>query len=573
MANWNQENKTDGTTPENADEEMVVAGSDAKPHTVSAHQGEKWLLPEKSRHYLTELFQGLRGDVTLLVFVKDGVNEPYNQFCSEFVSDLARISTKIKPHFASLDSELAQSHAVRRSPTILVQPETYQIRFTGAPAGEEGKALIEAILMASSGESGLTGMSANILDQLQEPRHAQVFVSPTCPYCPQQVVTAFRAAVHRPDLVSAECVETGEHQDLALRFNVGAVPHTVINADHAMIGLVSEERFVAELLTLQSIEASESPDEPAGHQGHPEPVDMDLLIIGGGPAGLTAAIYAARSGLRTMILEGKTVGGQIAVTPIVENYPGFSSVSGMALVEMMVEQARRYVQIVQGETVQEVKIGRRVEALTEHGLYRARALLLATGASWRTLGVPGESELFGRGVSFCATCDGYLYKNRHVLVVGGGNTAVTNALYLKNLGASVGVIHRRDTFRAERQLVDALDKEHIPVYWNSVVEEILGTDAVQAVRIRNLHGGEASHIPTDGVFLAIGETANAGLARDIGLQLTSDGSIQVDERMRTSHPRIYAAGDVTGGVRQIVTAVGQGSVAALSIFEDLSREG
>ena len=427
--------------------------------------------------------------------------------------------------------------------------------------------------MTSSGASGLSTVSANILDQLQDSRHIQVFVSPTCPYCPQQVVNAFRAAVHRPDMISAECVETGEHQDLALQYNVGAVPHTVINAAHVMIGLVPEERFAAEVLTLQSIENSPEQVQAGPSMKPAEAQELDLVIIGGGPAGLTAAIYAARSGLQAIILEGKTVGGQIAVTPMVENYPGFSSVSGMALVEMMAEQARRYVRIVQGEPVREVKIGRRVEVITNHDLFRARALLLATGASWRTLGVPGEAEFFGRGVSFCATCDGYLYKNRHVLVVGGGNTAVTDALYLKHLGAIVGVVHRRDTFRAEQHLVDALNREHVPVYWHSVVEEILGNDAVEAVRIRDLHDAEASEIPTDAVFLAIGETANAELAKDLGLLLTPDGSIQVDHRMRTSHPRVYAAGDVTGGVRQIVTAVGQGSVAALSIFEDLSREG
>lgn len=559
MAFWNRDTKN-APGSESSNSSPTVDGYSGKD--------QPWLLPENSRRYLEELFQTLPGDVSLVVLTKEGVNDPYNLFCHQFVSDLARISPKIKPEFTTLDSETGRRHDVSRSPTILVQPETYRIRFTGAPAGEEGKALIEAILLASSGNSGLSETSGRFLDELREPRHVQVFVSPTCPYCPGQVVNAFRAAVQRPDMISAECVETGEHQDLALKFNVGAVPHTVINATHALVGMTPEERFMAELLTLRSIAPAEQ-SEPKGEQTAAE--DVDVVIIGSGPAGMTAAIYAARGGLNAVVLEGRTVGGQVAITPQVENYPGFSTVSGMALVDMMAEQARRYVRILQGEPVREVKIGRRVEALTDRGLYRAKALLLATGASWRRLGVPGEAELFGRGVNVCATCDGNLYAGRRVLVVGGGNTAVTDALYLRNLGATVAVIHRREAFRAEQHLVDALNREHIPVHWNSVVEEILGEDTVRAVRIRDALSGETSEIPTDGVFLAIGQTANTGLARDLGLQLTPDGSIQVDGRMRTSHPRVYAAGDVTGGVQQIVTAVGQGSVAALSIFEDLSR--
>ncbi|SDB12974.1 thioredoxin reductase (NADPH) [Desulfonatronum thiosulfatophilum] len=544
--------------------------SSADDSRESSEPTQKWLLPEKSRIYLEDLFRVMTRDVVLFVFTREEENVPYNRFCTDFVKDLARISPKIKANFASMESGEAEKYSVHRSPTILVQPEDYRIRFTGAPAGEEGKSLIETILLASLKESGLSETSIKVLAQCKEPRDIQVFVNPVCPYCPQQVMHAIRAAIERPDLISTECVETGQNQDLAQRFNIGAVPHTVVNAEHNIIGLVPEEHFMAEVLTLQPVAPSTASPTP-GNSGQ-EAVDVDLLIVGGGPAGLSAAVYAARSGLKTVILEGKTVGGQIVVTPVVENYPAFTSISGLKLVEMMSEQARQYVQILQGVPVHEAKIGRRVEALTDRGLFRARAMLLATGATWRKLGVPGEAKFFGHGVNYCATCDGYLYKGRNVLVVGGGNTALTDALYLKNLGAGVAVIHRRDAFRGEQHLVDALDREHIPVYWNTVVEEILGEESVRAVRIRDVHSGVQREVSTDGVFVAIGETANADLARDLGLQLNEDGTVFVDHRMRTSHPRIYAAGDVTGGVRQIVTAVGQGSVAALSIFEDLSKE-
>ncbi|THB66623.1 MAG: thioredoxin reductase, partial [Desulfovibrio sp.] len=306
------------------------------------------------------------------------------------------------------------------------------------------------------------------------------------------------------------------------------------------------------------------------HAAHGE--DVDLVIVGAGPAGLSAGIYGVRSGMSTVILEKSLIGGQVALTPVVENYPGFAKVPGMELINIMSAHTREYADIREGETVSEIKLGKNVEVYTNRGLYRAKALILATGATWKQLGVPGEDAFYGRGVHNCASCDGYMYKDKIVAVVGGGNTALTEALHLHNLGVKVSVIHRRDEFRAEQRLQESLDHEDIEVLWNTEVVEILGDDGmVMALKLRDNTDGSEREMLVHGVFIAIGQVVNSQLLQDIGVAVNSDGSVKVDGSMRTNIPRIYAAGDVIGGVQQIVTAIGEGSTAALAAFEDISH--
>ncbi len=207
---------------------------------------------------------------------------------------------------------------------------------------------------------------------------------------------------------------------------------------------------------------------------------------------------------------------------------------------------------------------------TSAGTYHVRAIIIATGATHKKLGVPGEERFFGRGVSYCAVCDGFFFRGKKVLMIGGGNTAVTEAIYLKGIGVDVTLVHRRDTLRAERHLQDSLRAQAVPVIWNTVVEEILGDDVVRAVRLRDLRQDRSYEMDIDGIFIAIGYAPSNALARALGLELTEDGYIKVDSRQRTSMPRVYAAGDITGGIKQIVTAVAQGAVAAITAFEDLA---
>jgi len=300
--------------------------------------------------------------------------------------------------------------------------------------------------------------------------------------------------------------------------------------------------------------------------------EVDVVVAGAGPTGLTAAIYAARSGLTAVVLEKSVIGGQVAITPVVENYPGFASVPGKQLMEMIAAQARSYADIHEGEAIDEVKVGRHIEVYTDKAVYVAKALILATGAAWRKLGAPGEDRYFGFGVSYCSTCDGYLYRGKKAVVVGGGNTALTDALHLKNLGVDVTLVHRRTEFRAEKHLQDAIAKAEIPTILGATVAEILGEETkVTGVRLHDVESGEERQIETDAVFVAIGLNPNTEIAQELGLTLDEHGYIVTDRGKRTSIPRIYAAGDVTGGSQQIVNAVGDGSTAALSAFEDIAN--
>ena len=290
---------------------------------------------------------------------------------------------------------------------------------------------------------------------------------------------------------------------------------------------------------------------------------------GGGPAGLAAGIYAERSGLKAAVIERDALGGQVATTPIVENYPGFTQVGGKTLVDIMVSHALQYVQIFPGEEVLDITPGSPIVVQTSRRKFETRSVLLATGAKHRHLGVPGEARLSGRGVSYCSTCDGPLFKNKKVIMVGGGNSAVTEALHLSHLGIDVSIVHRRDKLRAQDFLAKQLFDNNIPVIWSSEVKEIRGKERVEEVLLHNNQSGEESIMNVDGVFIAIGYEPAVNLAQKIGIELNEDGFIQHDDKHRTNIPGIYSAGDVEGGYKQIVTASGQGSAAALSIFEDL----
>jgi len=554
---------SDKDSPALSPEQSNQAQQPAKP------AGDVWILPEKHREELAKIFETLVNPVNIHIFTQPGQNDQVNVFVTAFCNDLARLSGKIVLHFETLDGEAARKHGLDFSPSLLLEPERYAIRYVGAPLAEEGRSFLETVLMISKRDSGLTKESRDLLSALDTKRRIKVFVSPTCPYCPNQVLNAFRAAIERPDLVEAWCVDISQARHLAELQGVSSVPHTVFNDQLTVLGLEPEQRFVAELATLKDAQSLIA----ALRRTPGERIEADLAILGAGPAGLTAGIYAGRAGLSTVVLEKSALGGQVSLTPVVENYPGYARVAGVALMEITAAQARQYCEIINEEAAS-IEAGADALAIKTATLdIRAKALLIATGATWKKIGVPGEIEFFGHGVNYCATCDGSLYKGRKVAVVGGGNTALTDALYLKNLGVDVTVIHRRDRFTAEQYLQDSVKRENIPVVMESQVEAIVGEKAVRAVRVKDASGA-SREIAVDGVFVAVGETANTEPAVALGCELTKEGDIKVDERMRTTVPRVYAAGDVTGGggTRQIVTAVGQGAVAAMTIFEDSARD-
>ncbi len=510
---------------------------------------------------LRHTFEQLPNEIPLLLFAHRGKEDVFVHACRQVIRAFRELTPKITVREYPLDHELAARYKIDSSPTLLIDPEHYNIRWIGAPMGEEGRSFLEAMILVGSGKSGMSAQSRTVIDRLDSQRNVKVFVSPTCPYCPQQVVNGLKAAIEKPGLVSLDIIDTQVRPDLADQYGAHSVPQAFANDVLIAMGAQQEEVFMSSLLKLepQTIFIPESTDEM---------VDADVVIVGGGPAGLSAGIYTVRSGLKTAVIERGALGGQVALTPVVENYPGFTQVGGKTLVDIMVSHALQYVQIFQGEDVIDIVPGDPIEVSTSRRKFRTKTVLLATGASHRILGVPGEKRLAGRGISYCATCDGPLFKGKRVLMVGGGNSAVTDALYLANVGASVTIVHRRDALRAQEVLVRQLEANDIPLVWNTEVQEIMGSARVEKVRLKNNLSGTISEMAVDGVFIAIGYEPAVGLARKIGVELTEEGFIKHDGLHRTNIPGIYSAGDVEGGYKQIVTATGQGAAAAMTIFED-----
>lgn len=523
------------------------------------------IITSDMKEILRESFSHLKEEVTLMVFTEKGTNDQFNEMTVTLIKELSALDSRLKAEFHKIGDEASKKYGVQRSPTLLISPDRYNIRYTGAPLGEEGRSLIMSAIMASTGKTILTEASVKKLQKLKEKRQVRVFVSPTCPYCPQQVLFAVSAAILRSDMISVEVIEIYENRDLAEEYAAMSVPKTFVGETLTASGLEPEEYFIESI--IQGAKATYvMPEE--GEESR----DYDVAILGGGPAGLTAAIYAERSGLKSVIFERANVGGQIAITPIVENYPGFQRIAGKTLVEMMAQHAMNYAPLLQGVGVEDIKKkDEGFEVLTSRGVYTARAVILATGATYRTLDIPGEKRLSGRGVSYCATCDGYLFKDgKNVIVVGGGDSALTDALYLDSIGAHVTLVHRRDALRAEARLQQSLLQRNIPVLWNSRVVEIKGDRVVDKAKVEDIKTGKTSEIKVDGVFIAIGYQPSTEIARKMGLELDKLGYIKVDSRQRTSMPFVYAAGDVTGGEKQIAIAAGQGSSAAITAFEELS---
>lgn len=296
----------------------------------------------------------------------------------------------------------------------------------------------------------------------------------------------------------------------------------------------------------------------------------DLIIIGAGAAGLSAGIYGARSGLKTLLIEEKLAGGTAVDAPVVENYPGFPHILGAELAEKMVLHCKNAGAIIHElETVTNLDLKDEKKIVkTNQAEYQAQAIIIASGAHYREINVKGEKEFRGRGVSYCGVCDGPFFKGKHVLVVGGGNSACTTTLYLSGLAAEVIVVHRRDAFRAEEAVVkDITAKPNVKILWNTEIKEIKGEKLVTTAVLSNIKTGEINEIQINGVFVQVGESPNSQLAKDAGVKVEESGRIEIDIHQRTNLSGIYAAGDVTNHpVMQIGTAVGQGITAALDAY-------
>ncbi|PKN72164.1 MAG: thioredoxin-disulfide reductase [Candidatus Cloacimonetes bacterium HGW-Cloacimonetes-3] len=293
----------------------------------------------------------------------------------------------------------------------------------------------------------------------------------------------------------------------------------------------------------------------------------DIIIIGAGPAGLSAAIYSARGGLKTAVFEKAFVGGQITVTDEVENYPGFEEpLSGFDLTDKMRKQAERFGTVFHDEEITAIGLEGLCKIIqTKENTYRAKSVIICTGAHPRRLNVPGEEPLTGRGVSYCATCDGALYRDKVVAVVGGGDSAIEEGLFLTRFAKKVYVIHRRDSLRAQKIIQErALKNPKMEFIWDTVVQEIVGDTRVKELEIFNRKTKQITHLPVDGIFIYVGILPNNELLES-RIELDSAGFVLTDETMHTNVPGIYAAGDIRHTVlRQVVTATSDGAVAAWS---------
>ena len=280
--------------------------------------------------------------------------------------------------------------------------------------------------------------------------------------------------------------------------------------------------------------------------------EYDIIIIGAGPGGLTAGIYAGRQGTRNLIIDRDLAGGIGREVPEMENYPGFDNISGLELIEKMKSQATK------------VK--------TNKSEYASKSIILATGSSHRHLDVNGEEEFKGKGVSYCATCDGFFFAGRDIIMVGGGNSALQEAIYLKNLGANVTLVHRRDEFRAQKHLQDMIKKEGIPTILNATVEEIKGNMLVESVILKDTKTGELQELPVNGIFISVGYIPHTELAEQLNVDLDESGHIIIDKEQKTNIDYVYAIGDVCVGLKQWVVACGEGAVAATSAYTDIKQD-
>ena len=301
--------------------------------------------------------------------------------------------------------------------------------------------------------------------------------------------------------------------------------------------------------------------------------NFDIIIIGAGPAGLTAGLYAGRQNSKALVIDRGLAGGLGSEVPMMENYPGFDLISGMALISKMKPQCEKFSEIRENQIIEDIEkrddgiyIKTKSSIGDDFNEYLTKSVILATGASHKHLDVPGESEFLGRGVAYCATCDGMFFVNRNVLMVGGGNSAAQEALYLKNIGCNVKIVHRRDSLRCEHRLEELLQEKGVEILWNSTIKEIKGDMAVNSVTL--VRDGVEEEYETDAVFVAIGDEPSNGLAKQLGVEIDENGYIITDKSQSTNVSGVYAAGDITGGVKQWIVACGEGAVAAISAYQD-----
>ena len=385
------------------------------------------------------------------------------------------------------------------------------------------------------------------------------FSAPWCVYCRRLAPALESVAEEYRDTLVFGAVNIDDDPELAQSEKIEVVPTLLIYQNGQVLGSIVAPESRAQLVAFIE-ETLQHREQEANITEH----IYDMIVVGGGPGGYTAALYAARAGLDTVILEKLSAGGQMALTEQIDNYPGFEDgIDGFSLGEKMKRGTERFgVETKLAEVLSLDLSGTVKKAETSEGPLLARTIVLATGAGPRELGIEGEQELIGKGVNYCAACDGMFYKNKTVVIAGGGNTAAADALILSRICKKVIVVHRRDTLRATKIYHEPLMKaENVEFRWDSEIIELLHDEKVIGIRLRNVKTGEETTLACDGVFVSIGRKPSSELVKD-QVEVDPAGYIIADESTRTNIPGVFAVGDVrTKALRQVVTAVADGATA------------
>ncbi|HVN72608.1 MAG TPA: FAD-dependent oxidoreductase [Desulfomonilia bacterium] len=539
------------------------------------------LIDDKTKKALQSVLKQLKAPVHLVFFSQEHACAA----CREqeiLLRELSSLSDMLTLEQRDLmkDAELARAYGIDKVPaTAVIGEKDYHIRFYGMTMGYEFTSLIEAILMASAGQSGLPPEIEHLLGLIDVPVHLEVMVTLTCPYCPHMVHLAHQIAVSN-EHIRSDMVESSQFPQLVQRYNVSGVPRTVINEGYASFeGALPAHQVILEILKAVKpkeyeridTQMREAAGEKLAYQAKPDHT-YDVIIVGAGPAAMSAAIYAVRKNLDVAII-GDEIGGQITNTASIENWLGIPSISGRELTATFRAHAEHYTLAEQMHT--KVTSVRKHEVLfvvsTASGTeYKSKAVIYCAGKEYRTLGVPGENRFIGHGIAFCATCDAPLYRDRHVAVIGGGNSAFTAARDLIGYAKEIHIVNILKDFQADPVLQEEVKRaKHVNLHGGLRVVEFLGKDRLTGVRLESVQGDDRIDLNVDGVFLEIGLVSNTAPVKDL-VKLNPSGEIVVERDQSTSVPGFFAAGDVTDETeKQIVVAAGAGAKAALTAYNYL----